>query len=65
MPCIEYQIEHIGIFKNDGTKHIGVFSDELEDSFPEYKENNVLVDRDAVDSEGIVSPQNIGVQFEF
>ena len=65
VPCIEYQLKDIGIFKNNGTTRIGVFSDELEDTFPEYKGNIVLGDRDAVDADGNVCPQNIGVQFEF
>ena len=38
--------------------------DELEDTL-EYKGSIVLGDRDAVDTEGTVCPQNIGVQFEF
>ena len=63
--CIEYELKDIGIFKNDGTTRIGVFADELEDTFPEYKGNVVLGNRDAVDNKGEVCPQNIGIQFEF
>ena len=63
--CIEYELKDIGIFKNNGTTRIGVFADELEDTFPKYKGNVVLGDRDAVDDKGEVCPQNIGIQFEF
>ena len=63
--CIEYQLQDIGIFKNNGKTRIGVFADELEDTFPEYNGNIVIGERDAVDKDGNVCPQNISVQFEF
>ena len=53
MPCIEYQIIHIGIFKNDGRTGIGVLSHELDDMLPEYQGCIVL------------EAQHIGVQLEF
>ena len=65
VPCIEYKLKEIAIFKNNVTTRIGVFNDELEDTFPEYKGNIVLGDHDAVDADGNVCPQNIGVQSEF
>ena len=65
VPCIEYQLRDISIFKNDGTTRIGVFADELDDMFPEYHGNIVQGDGGAVDENGAPRAQNIGVQFEF
>ena len=65
VPCIGYQFKDIGRFKNDGTTRIGVFADELEDTFPEYHGNIVLGDHNAVDANGALCAQNIGIQFEF
>ena len=62
MECIEYQLS---IFKNDGMTHKGLFADELEEMFPEYKGNIVLGDRDAVNVEGTMCPQNTWFQFKF
>jgi hypothetical protein len=63
--CIEYQLKEVGIFKYDGTTRIGVFADELEDAFPEYRGNLVLGDRNAVDAEGCPRPQSLSTQVEF
>ena len=45
--------------------HKGLFADELEEMFPEYKGNIVLGDRDAVNVEGTMCPQNTWFQFKF
>ena len=42
---IEYNHKNTHVYFHDGNTHIGLFADELEDTYPEYKGSLVLGDR--------------------
>ena len=62
---IEYNYKNTGIFKDDGCLHVGLYADELEDTFPEYKGSLVLGDREDVDDDNNVKAQSLTIKFEF
>lgn len=60
---ISYEFKDIDVFKKDGT-HIGVIAHELKELFPEYP-HIVEGEKDAVDAEGKIQPQNITQELSF
>ena len=45
--------------------HVGLFADELEDAFPEYKGSLVLGDRNDVDEDNNIKAQSLTIKFKF